>query len=135
MSFRGKSLSLGGLDRATHLSALKVKLEELTTVPVANQKLVRADLSNGFAFFGLRFVSVKHVNFKSDKIKKKRCRRQTCRVSAGRDNSPSVLLCTVLSLCAVWTLFGLHSWPNSVLCRRVEGMIFALLLFHAEANS
>lgn len=42
VSFRGKPLTVTGVDHATAVEHLKTKLEELTAVPVANQKLVRA---------------------------------------------------------------------------------------------
>lgn len=45
MSFRGKQLRVEGVGHATSVTSLKEKLEELTTVPVANQKLVRAKYS------------------------------------------------------------------------------------------
>lgn len=44
VSFRGKPLTVTGVDHATAVENLKNKLEELTAVPVANQKLVRATI-------------------------------------------------------------------------------------------
>ncbi|CAN0047645.1 unnamed protein product, partial [Ectocarpus sp. 8 AP-2014] len=40
VSFRGKPLTVTGVDHATAIENLKNKLEELTAVPVANQKLI-----------------------------------------------------------------------------------------------
>lgn len=40
VSFRGKPLTVGGLEPTTPLAELKDRLEKLTSVPVANQKLV-----------------------------------------------------------------------------------------------
>ncbi|CAM9264285.1 unnamed protein product [Ectocarpus sp. 13 AM-2016] len=40
VSFRGKPLTVTGVDHATAVQNLKNKLEELTAVPVANQKLI-----------------------------------------------------------------------------------------------
>lgn len=41
VSFRGKPITVADVGRATAVASLKEKLEELTGVPVANQKLVR----------------------------------------------------------------------------------------------
>lgn len=40
VSFRGKPLKFGNLGRDMTLLSLKEKLEEITSVPIANQKLV-----------------------------------------------------------------------------------------------
>lgn len=42
VSFRGTPITVADVGRETAVASLKEKLEELTGVPVANQKLVRA---------------------------------------------------------------------------------------------
>lgn len=66
MSFRGKALRVEGVEGATPLSSLKEKLQELTAVPTANQKLVRVrSLSNCSACCTSCFLCVFPLAFMS----------------------------------------------------------------------